>query len=162
MCRRQLVGRHESAAWLNALIASGWASTLGPLLEQSLRDEIRASLAELPLPRSLRSVHLARLDIGSEPPLVRTVACAPLPRGTVFSGEGCEAQLDLEWEDEAASATYLNPNPYPNPNPSPNPSPNPNPNPSPNPSPSPNPNQAGRVSGRRSRAASRPLATSSG
>ena len=57
VCRRQLVGRHESAAWLNALIASGWASTLGPLLEQSLRDEIRASLAELPLPRSLRSVH---------------------------------------------------------------------------------------------------------
>ena len=35
-----------------------WASTLGPLLERSLRDEIRASLAELPLPRSLRSVHL--------------------------------------------------------------------------------------------------------
>ena len=85
------MGRHESAAWLNAILASGWAmhpsphpspcpnphphpnptpnptlplrltrwaATLGPLLEQSLRDEIRASLAELPLPRSLHSVHL--------------------------------------------------------------------------------------------------------
>ena len=107
LSRRQLIGRQESAAWLNALLASGWSTTLGPLLEKSLRDEICASLAELPLPRSLRSVRLADLSLGTGPPLLRAVACAPLPRGAPFPGAGCEAQLDLEWEDESASATFV-------------------------------------------------------
>ena len=103
---RQLAGRHESAAWLNALLASGWATTLAPIVEQNLRDEIAATLAALPLPRSLREVRLTQLSLGAQPPLLRAIATAPLPRGAPFAHVGCEAQLSLQWDDSQASATF--------------------------------------------------------
>jgi len=103
---RQLAGRHESAAWLNALLASGWATTLAPIVEQNLRDEIAATLEALPLPRSLREVRLTQLSLGAQPPLLRAIATAPLPRGAPFAHGGCEAQLSLQWDDSDASATF--------------------------------------------------------
>eukprot|EP00908_Phaeocystis_cordata_P013662 Transcript_24725.p1 GENE.Transcript_24725~~Transcript_24725.p1 ORF type:complete len:548 (-),score=116.38 Transcript_24725:478-2121(-) len=102
---RQLAGRHESLAWLNSLLASGWDLTIAPLLQRAICDEIAATLQELPLPRSLRAVHLSHLELGAQPPLLLAAACAPLPRGAPFERAGCEAQLSLIWEVEAAFAT---------------------------------------------------------
>ena len=94
----------EPVLWLNALVASGWRTSIRPYLEMTIFEEIVAQFEELSpyLPKSLRAVQLLDLGLGPQPPHIRSLAAVSAP----FDGhDGGVLQAELEWEGPDASAT---------------------------------------------------------
>ena len=95
----------ESTRWLNTLIASGWEATIKPKMIESISEEMKATIEELALPKSLKAIELSELHLGSRPPFIRSLASAVAPGPTVGPTAGCVTQVELEWEAPDASAT---------------------------------------------------------
>jgi len=95
----------EPAGWLNAMLVSGWESALRAYVTELARETIDASLVELELPKTFRSVRLQDLSLGSRPPFVRSVACIASAGPSPQPRDGCTAQADVDWEAPTACAT---------------------------------------------------------
>ena len=95
----------EPTGWLNAILASGWAFTIQPYLLSCIRREMDATLKELPLPKSLKSIELADLYLGRRPPSIRSLAAVPADGPTREITSGCLLQAEVDWEAPDASAT---------------------------------------------------------
>jgi len=95
----------EPVGWLNALLASGWGAALGRYTAEVAREALEGTLATLTLPKTFRSVKLIELNLGTRPPLLRSVACVACAGPPPAPRDGCALQAELEWEAPQASAT---------------------------------------------------------
>jgi hypothetical protein len=69
------------------------------------REALEGTLATLTLPKTFRSVKLIELNLGTRPPLLRSVACVACAGPPPAPRDGCALQAELEWEAPQASAT---------------------------------------------------------
>ena len=88
----------ESLGWLNVLLAAGWAATSGPYLHEALTASIERSLATLPLPRTLSSIALTSLQVGSRPPFLLSGSAAACLGPPPHERPGAAAVVELAVE----------------------------------------------------------------
>ena len=88
----------ESLGWLNVLLAAGWAATWGPYLHETLTASIERSLATLPLPRTLSSIALTSLQVGSRPPFLLSGSAAACLGPPPHERPGAAAVVELAVE----------------------------------------------------------------
>ena len=94
----------EPTVWLSVLFASGWRE-ISPYLTTYLCSQLQLTFDETEMPKSLRGLSVADLQLGQQPPLVLHAAASAgtaLPRSL---RNGCSLQLDVEWEAPDASLT---------------------------------------------------------
>ena len=113
----------ESLGWLNVLLAAGWTATwgpylhetlswtlpgpfldlswtflVGPYLHETLTASIERSLATLPLPRTLSSIALTSLQVGSRPPFLLSGSAAACLGPPPHERPGAAAVVELAVE----------------------------------------------------------------